>query len=55
MDAVRATQLIEAMMLTASSFDKKIRLDNIVQGSWEGFDLTKFLPMPVGANKQMMP
>lgn len=54
MDAVRATQLIEAMMLTASSFDKMLRLDNIVQESWEGFDLTKFLPMPVGANKQMM-
>ncbi|UED81603.1 RNA polymerase subunit sigma [Lysinibacillus sp. CD3-6] len=54
MDAVRATQLIEAMMLTASSFDKKLRLDNVVQESWEGFDLTKFLPMPVGANKQTM-
>ncbi|MET4558972.1 rhodanese-related sulfurtransferase [Lysinibacillus parviboronicapiens] len=55
MDAVRATQLIEAMMLTAASFDKKLRLDNVVQDSWEGFDLTKYLPMPVGANKQYMP
>lgn len=54
MDAVRATQLIEAMMLTASSFDKKLRLDNVVQDSWEGFDLTNFLPIPVGANKQTM-
>ena len=55
MDAVRATQLIEAMMLTASSFDKKLRLDNVVQDNWEGFDLTQFLPIPIGANKQIMP
>ncbi|KOS62854.1 RNA polymerase subunit sigma [Lysinibacillus agricola] len=55
MDAVRATQLIEAMMLTAASFDKQIRLDNVVQESWEGFDLKNFLPKPVGANKQYMP
>ncbi len=55
MDAVRATQLIEAMMLTAASFDQHIRLDNVVQESWEGFDLKNFLPKPVGANKRYMP
>ncbi|MGE7914419.1 RNA polymerase subunit sigma [Lysinibacillus xylanilyticus] len=55
MDAVRATQLIEAMMLTAANFDKQVRLDNVVQESWEGFDLKNFLPKPVGANKQYMP
>lgn len=54
LDAVRATQLIEAMMLTAASFDKKILLENVVQDNWEGFDLTKYLPIPVGANKQYM-
>lgn len=51
MDAVRATQLIEAMMRTAASFDKQVRLDNVVQESWDGFDLKNFLPKPVGANK----
>lgn len=55
MDTVRATQMIEAMMLTAASFDQQIRLDNVVQESWEGFDLKKFLPKPVGANKRYMP
>ncbi|KOP78864.1 RNA polymerase subunit sigma [Lysinibacillus sp. FJAT-14745] len=55
MDAVRATQLMEAMMLTAASFDKQVRLDNVVQESWEGFDLKNFLPKPVGANKRYMP
>ena len=55
MDVKRATQLIEAMMLTAASFDQQVRLDNIVQESWEGFDLKNFLPKPVGANKRYMP
>ena len=54
LDAVRATQLIEAMMLTAASFDKKLLLENVVQNQWEGFDLTTYLPMPVGPNKQYM-
>ncbi|MFJ7182497.1 RNA polymerase subunit sigma [Lysinibacillus xylanilyticus] len=54
MEAVRATQLIEAMMLTAASFDQQIRLDNVVQENWEGFDLKNFLPKPVGANKRYM-
>ncbi|MFB7155537.1 RNA polymerase subunit sigma [Lysinibacillus sp. NPDC056232] len=55
MEVVRATQLIEAMMLTAASFDQQVRLDNVVQESWEGFDLKNFLPKPVGANKRYMP
>ncbi|MEB2302269.1 RNA polymerase subunit sigma [Lysinibacillus xylanilyticus] len=55
MDVTRATQLIEAMMLTAASFDQQVRLDNVVQESWEGFDLKNFLPKPVGANKRYMP
>lgn len=54
LDAVRAIQLIEAMMLTAASFDKKLLLENVVQDQWEGFDLTTYLPMPVGPNKQYM-
>ena len=54
MEAVRATQLIEAMMLTAASFDQQLRLDNVIQKSWEGFDLTNYLPKPVGPNKQYM-
>ncbi|MEK3730480.1 MULTISPECIES: RNA polymerase subunit sigma [unclassified Lysinibacillus] len=55
MEPIRATQLIEAMMLTAASFDQQLRLNNVVQESWEGFDLKMFLPKPVGPNKQYMP
>ncbi|MEK5231319.1 RNA polymerase subunit sigma [Lysinibacillus sp. FSL K6-0232] len=54
MEAVRATQLIEAMTLTAASFNQQLRLDNVIQESWEGFDLTNYLPKPVGPNKQYM-
>lgn len=54
LDAVRATQLVEAMMLTAASFDKQLRLENLVQDSWEGFNFNEYLPMPVGANKQYL-
>lgn len=55
LDAVRATQLVEAMMLTAASFDQQLRLENVVQDSWEGFNFNEYLPMPVGANKQYLP
>jgi len=55
MEPIQATQLIEAMMLTAASFDQQLRLDNVVQESWEGFDLKNYLPKPVGPNKQYMP
>lgn len=55
LEPIRATQLIEAMMLTAASFDQQLRLDNVVQESWEGFDLKNYLPKPVGPNKQYMP
>ncbi len=55
MEPIRATQLIEAMMLTAASFDQQLLLDNVVQESWEGFDLKGYLPKPVGPNKQFLP
>lgn len=54
LEAVHATQLVESMLLTAASFDKKLRLDNVVQDNWEGFDFKNYLPMPVGPNKQYM-
>ncbi|QPA59876.1 hypothetical protein [Lysinibacillus sphaericus] len=55
MEPIRATQLIEAMMLTAASFNQQLLLDNVVQESWEGFDLKGYLPKPVGPNKQFLP
>jgi len=55
MEPIRATQLIEALMLTAASFNQQLLLDNVVQESWEGFDLKGYLPKPVGPNKQFLP
>lgn len=51
MDAKTATHLIEGLLLTGASFGESIHLDNIVQPSWNGFDFTKPLPMPLGANE----
>ena len=47
----RAMYMIEAMLLTAAGFDKKVRFENVVQTQWQGFNFTKPLPMPIGANE----
>ena len=43
--------MIEGMLLTAASFDKQVRFENIVQNDWQGFNFTQPLPMPIGANE----
>lgn len=50
-DPQQAMYMIEAMLLTAASFDKQVRFENIVQTDWQGFNFTKPLPMPIGANE----
>lgn len=50
-DSLKAMQMIEGILLTASSFGKEVQFQNIMQSEWEGFDFTKPLPIPVGANK----
>ena len=42
---------IEALNLTANSFNKKIQLQNVVQTEWQGFKLKEPLPVIVGANR----
>ena len=49
-----ATHLIEAFALTAASFGTEVKLENVVQQEWEGFDLTTTLPIPLGPNGFMM-
>lgn len=46
--------MIEAFTLTAASFDKTVRLENVVQKQWDRFDLTATLPIPIGPNGYMM-
>lgn len=48
---MEAMQMIEGILLTAASFDKKVQFENIVQMEWQGFDFTKPLPIPVGPNE----
>lgn len=50
-DPQRAMYMIEAMLLTATGFDKQVRFENIVQTEWQGFNFTQPLPMPIGANE----
>lgn len=45
-----ALNMIEGFMLTASSFDMSVQLQNVVQDQFDKYDLTKALPMPVGVN-----
>jgi hypothetical protein len=50
-DSQQAMHMIEAMLLTASGFDKQILFENIVQTEWRSFYFTEPLPKPVGANE----
>ncbi|MER2262169.1 MAG: hypothetical protein ABS934_09130 [Psychrobacillus sp.] len=45
--------MIEAFTLTAASFDKTVRLENVEQKIWDRFDLTTTLPIPMGPNGYM--
>lgn len=45
--------MIEAFTLTAASFDKTVRLENVEQKIWDRFDLTNTLPIPMGPNGYM--
>ena len=49
-DPVEANAMIEGFMLTASNFNKQVRLENIMQDYFGNYDLTAVLPEPVGVN-----
>lgn len=42
--------MIEGFMLTAKSFNKQVRLENVMQDTFLRYDLTTVLPEPVGVN-----
>ncbi|HEY4567043.1 MAG TPA: hypothetical protein VIG60_07255 [Savagea sp.] len=45
-----AFQLVESLNLTASSFGRQVKLDGVVQTTWQKFDFNRPLPKAVGAN-----
>lgn len=45
-----AMRMIEGMLLTAASFNKQIKFEQIVQENWSGFDFKKPLEKPIAAN-----
>ena len=51
MDDNSAMYMIESMLLTGASFGSSIQFENVVQPTWNGFDFTHPLPIPLGANE----
>jgi len=51
MDGKSAMNMLEGMLLTGASFGEPLKLENVVQTAWNGFDFTQPLPIPVGANE----
>lgn len=47
---VEAMRMIEAILLTAASFNKQVQFEQIKQQDWGGFHFSKPLPKPVAAN-----
>lgn len=52
-EEMQAMQMLEGMLLTAKSFGKQVKIENIAPKNWQGFDFPNPLPMPIGANKLM--
>ncbi|MCG3089972.1 hypothetical protein [Sporosarcina cyprini] len=48
-------EMIEGFMLTGSNFNISIQLKNTIQTQFGKYDLTKPLPIPVGANPVILP
>lgn len=49
-DSFEAMRMIEGILLTAASFDKQVKFENIVQQQWSGYDFTKPIEKPIAAN-----
>ena len=50
MDQDEVNTMLEGFMLTAKSFNKRVRLENVIQTTFLRYDLTTILPEPVGVN-----
>ncbi|MGG0642719.1 hypothetical protein ABE021_02075 [Sporosarcina gallistercoris] len=50
MDLEEASRLIDALTLTAASFDVQLKLSNVEPLEWNGWDFRKPLPTALGAN-----
>ena len=50
-EPAQAMRMIEGLIMTAASFDKQVKFENIVQEQWGGFDFTKPVEKPVAANR----
>ncbi|WP_042477881.1 hypothetical protein [Bacillus ndiopicus] len=51
LDYVRAKQMLEAIMLTAAEFQQQVVFENIKQATWDHYDFTNPMPIPVAPNE----
>ena len=49
-DSVQAMRMIEGILLTAASFNKEVKFEQIKQQDWGGLNFLKPLPKPVAPN-----
>lgn len=54
MDIKEASQLIDGLALTASSFGVQVQLTNIEPLDWNGLNFREYLPDPIGANPMQL-
>lgn len=50
-EPAQAMRMIEGLIMTAESFDKQVKFENIVQEKWAGFNFTKPVEKPVAGNR----
>lgn len=50
MDEQEVSRMINAILLTGSSFGMQLKIDNIKQSDWNNFNFEEPLPIPVGSN-----
>ncbi len=52
LEPAKAMQLVEGLLLTGASFGEQLKFENVKQADWNGFNFSKPLPIPLGANPQ---
>ncbi|MGE7982402.1 hypothetical protein [Solibacillus sp. NPDC093137] len=50
-EPAQGMRMIEGLIMTAASFDKQVKFENIVQEQWGGYDFTKPVDKPIAANR----
>ncbi len=55
LDPLEAVRMIESFVLTADAFGKKVKVDGLHSETWNGFNFSQPLPIPVAPNLMEWP